>query len=566
MIKPKNQAVYIVGLFLTTLMIVTIVHNWLKTTEQQGLTQQIEQNTYVPVEQALGINLNTLNYYSTQWVFVDVAKQGSEWIILDSNGNRVRVAAEDKKYIPVDESGYPLEVPFVSPDGTPQRVRMITCDSSYPSGDYLVLFDGEGEIRIWGRDLTYRQESPGRYIVTLGGKHERINIDINKSTLGNHIRNLRVIMPGFHDNYEEQVFHPLFLERLQGFKVIRMVNLMKANGNQIVKWEDRTKPNDYTQAKESFGIAPEYMAELVNRTEADIWINIPHQADDNYVKMLAELLYYRLDSNKKIYVEYSNELWNRLFPQTRWLYSVSCENPETFVAATSEGDNLKCNQQLASFNFHVKRIAEIADIFAEVFTKEFDDRIVITVASQSAVPWKAEKLLQLFSDPNLNPKGYQPDALAIAPYFGHSIRKSETEEILEKMTVEQILDRSEEQMVKGTFAKMREHKAIADDYNIPLVAYEGGQHLSLPMRYRQNKTLVEKMIAANRSPRMGDLHRKYYKYWFDEVKGGIFAHYAYVREPGQGGSWGALETQDQLITEAPKYEALLDIIKYLKEK
>lgn len=41
----------------------------------------------------------------------------------------------------------------------------------------------------------------------------------------------------------------------------------------------------------------------------DIWINIPHAADDEYVTNLAKLIKDKLDPSLKVYVEYSNEVW-----------------------------------------------------------------------------------------------------------------------------------------------------------------------------------------------------------------------------------------------------------------
>jgi len=65
---------------------------------------------------------------------------------------------------------------------------------------------------------------------------------------------------------------------------------------------------------------------------------------------------------------------------------------------------------------------------------------------------------------------------------------------------------------------------------------------------------------------MGELYREYLKYWFDTANSGLFVNFSYVSPPGQYGSWGILEYQDQPISEAPKYQALIDIIDYLQQK
>lgn len=553
------------AIFILSLLIILAIHNFgnRKTdlVESQILEQNINPQSALAARQELGMNIHPLAYFSTQWVFVDMMKHGNPWITQDITlGGPWNT--ENIQEIPVDENGYPLEMPFIASNGTPQKVVTLTGNESYPSGDYLLLFDGEGEIEILNRKT--QKEGPGRYRITWTAG-SRIDVAIVKSVKGNHIRNIRLIMPGFEDNYEEQIFHPLFLERLQPFKIIRFMELMNTNDSKLVTWEDRTRPSNYTQARTGYGIAPEYIPMLANKTQADAWINIPHQADDNYIRELAKLLKQELDPNKKIYVEYSNELWNPLFEQNKWLQEAGCENPDTFLP--DKGNNNQvipgCNYYLSSVNFHVKKLALIAEIFDEVFQESFEDRIIIVAASQGVNFYLSEQLLLGFSNSKLNPKGYKPSALAVASYF---VPQVEADQKLDtNITVDELLDLAQENIEKEFPKRLLKQKQIADQYNVALIAYEGGQHF-VPPPMERTTPLTETMIAANRHPRMGDLYRKYLKSWFDTVGGGVSVHYSYVFPPGPFGSWGALEFQDQPISEAPKYQALLDTIEYLNQK
>lgn len=568
MLAKKNYI--IISLFLITLLSIILLNsftqpqnNSAELVESKTMEQNLSIQATIAAKPALGNDIGGLAYFSTQWVFVDLMKQGSEWITQNiTPGGPWNTGMIDQ--IPLDENGYPLELPFIAPDGTPQRVVTLTGNPSYPSGDYILLFDGEGEIEIFGRNLSYQQEGPGRYRITRTDG-DRINIAITKSVKGNHVRNMRLIMPGFEDNYEQQIFHPLFLERLQPFAVLRFMNLMEANNNKLITWEDRTKTDTYTQARRGYGMAPEYIPQLANRTEADIWINMPHQADDNYIRELATLLKQELNPDKKIYVEYSNEVWNAQFQQTQWLYQVGCENPDTFVKDESNQAQTipGCNHFLSSINFHVQRLARIAEIFAEVFQENFEDRIIIVAASQGVNPYLSEQILERFSNPKLNPQGYKPAALAVAPYFG--FRADRKEQVNENITVDELLDLAQEHIETKVLEFALQHKQIADKYNVALIAYEGGQHL-VPRPAQRETPLTQTMIEANRHPRMGDLYREYLKNWFDTVGGGAFANFSNVGTPSHFGSWGVLEYQDQAISEAPKYQALLDIIDYLQQK
>lgn len=51
----------------------------------------------------------------------------------------------------------------------------------------------------------------------------------------------------------------------------------------------------------------------------DAWVCVPHLADENYIRSMAQLFRANLDPDLKIYVEYSNETWNWIFQQTHYL-------------------------------------------------------------------------------------------------------------------------------------------------------------------------------------------------------------------------------------------------------
>jgi hypothetical protein len=90
------------------------------------------------------------------------------------------------------------------------------------------------------------------------------------------------------------------------------------NGSPLQEFSQRTLPTSQTQFSPK-GSALEYMADLSNETQKNMWICIPHQASDDYVLQVAQLLKARVRTGLKIYVEYSNETWNTLFSQTTYV-------------------------------------------------------------------------------------------------------------------------------------------------------------------------------------------------------------------------------------------------------
>ena len=59
-------------------------------------------------------------------------------------------------------------------------------------------------------------------------------------------------------------------------------------------------PQHQTQSRDE-GVSLEYMVELSNVLEADMWYCIPHAADDDYVRKAAELIKEKLHPDRKLY-------------------------------------------------------------------------------------------------------------------------------------------------------------------------------------------------------------------------------------------------------------------------
>ena len=65
-------------------------------------------------------------------------------------------------------------------------------------------------------------------------------------------------------------------------------------------------------------VSYETMLELCNRTGKHAWLCVPHQANDQFLQEFAQLVARLLRKDLKVFVEYSNEVWNGAFAQHRW--------------------------------------------------------------------------------------------------------------------------------------------------------------------------------------------------------------------------------------------------------
>lgn len=482
------------------------------------------------------INLYEINDWQPAWVFVDIMKMARDWSDCDN--------WKESPTVPLTSDGYPIEIPY----GNVSCVKSIWAHdwSHWPTGDYTLTFEGKGEIQLKGK--TY-SSSGGRvsFFVNMTTGDNSMILKINKSDKSNPVRNIHLIMPGYSNSFETQIFHPKFLEGLQGVSVIRFMNWTRTNyewseaepSASFFDWENRTKTSNFTQARK-WGVAPEYVVALANRLRADVWINIPHSASDNYVVNYAKFLNDNLNSDLKIYIEYSNELWNG-----------GTYRHQDY--ANKKGAALGFESGLATHYagraYHVYRSAQIFRIFENQFSN--DSRLVRVIASQAANSWWGQQLLKYFDSLIYNPHQVKIDALAIAPYFGGSLNPSSG------VTVDDILSLAQKSIYTDTQAWTRKNIEIIKDYCdkkglsdkcVKLVAYEGGQHLR-----SSNSATNDKLVEANRHPKMGDLFDEMFGVWETENPGGLFTIFVYASPYGKYGSWGMFEYQDQMDT--PKYNS-----------
>ena len=94
---------------------------------------------------------------------------------------------------------------------------------------------------------------------------------------------------------------------------------------------------------------------------------------------------------------------------------------------------------------------------------------------------------------------------------------------------------------------------------IPLIAYEGGQHLAADYAHENIAALNAVFDAANLHPRMQTIYMKYLQAWRN-AGGRYFAHFLSVGTWSKHGRWGALRDLYQAPSTAPKHLALQQFI------
>ncbi len=215
------------------------------------------------------------------------------------------------------QSNQGINIPLRASDGYPAQLPqgsyvartyvLMDLPHGYPSGQYRFRSSGRGRIRLSLRSVAGSRvvvNSPVNTTFQTDGINGVI-IEILSSDPNDPVHNIQLRMPRTSTTFNRHL-----LTFLRGFDCIRWMDLMRTNSSPISVWSQRTSTSYYSQAQTT-GVAYEYLIQLNNRVRKDAWVNIPHAADNNFIAQFAALLRDQLNPSLKIYVEYSNEVWNR---------------------------------------------------------------------------------------------------------------------------------------------------------------------------------------------------------------------------------------------------------------
>ncbi len=501
----------------------------------------------------MGINFTHLMDWSAEYAFVNIMHNARPWTSLGNGWG-------DGRAIDEDESGYVRSL--IPAEGTNKAQTVITLigtgKARYPTGDYLFLFDGQAattNIYFTQGASNVTALGTGRWLVQCdsldGSKAIQMEIKTIPDT-NNYPRNIRLIMPGYH-NYTNQldtnqVFAAEFLDRWQNFQVFRFMNWMKTNGSIVSNWAGRT-PHGYLFYTKDSGTPYEVLIDLCNLTGANPWFTLPHVADDDYVTNFAVLVKSRLDTNLFPYIEYSNESWNGIFPQNAYVQEKGVEMwPELAAEPWQAGQN-----------WYGMRSMQVHAIFTNVYGGH--EHLVRVAQGQASGPGIATKMMA--ANPGL---ASNLDAYAIAPYIEMNVSSTSsgdtpTLDEFAEMDVDDILDWMITKTLPDVIVpRMQSNYTFAQSNGLPLIAYEGGQSITLKASTGYANSNGWKVAEANKDPRMADLYMRYFKAW-ENTGCGLFTAYSSSTGYSTNGAWvmafGAFWDNQQPNDESPKYNALL---------
>ncbi|MGR3617835.1 MAG: hypothetical protein ACU0BB_17600 [Paracoccaceae bacterium] len=532
----------------------------------------------------VGINLADVTDWSTEQPFVDVFKTARPWIghLPRQWGGATFEDLEQADYLDVD--GWPVAIPpELSSVGT-VILTDLPEDATHTKGRYRLRFEGNGIVEVGGRAQNVRYgkgEVSFDFAPGLGPVDIRIQ-RTDRARKGDYVRNITVVKLDHEEVFQSGgLFNPDLIDRLEGFSVLRFMDWMKTNNSTMVKWQDRPRVTHYSWAHK--GVPVEIMLELANQLGADPWVTLPHLADDEFAQAFAVLVKDGLKEDRKVYVEYSNEVWNWQFSQASYADTMAQE---------------RWGARDSWLQYYAARSIEISQIWREVFGDSAKDHLVNVISSQTgwlglegqvfeAPLWRAE-----------NPDNPAPanffNAYAITGYIGGGLGYADNAEMVHSWLVESLALANDDADAKGLSGAEKDaytaqhrfdlavayawdelldgmvsdkpegsvadylsrmlpyHAEVAQANNLELIMYEGGTHVVGIGPSVDDDLLTEFFIHLNYSTEMGLLYEELLAGWFSSGSG-VFVAFNDVMNPTKWGSWGALR---HLSDTNPRWDVL----------
>ena len=305
-------------------------------------------------------------------------------------------------------------------------------------------------------------------------------------------------------------WNPNLLNDLAPFKIIRFMdwNATNDSNNPQANWSTRKqKTGDQTKAPVAF----EWQIDLCNRTKTDYWLNVPHEANlTSYPTSLAQLVHSQLDSSLRVYVEWSNEVWNGSFPQNAY--------------AATQGTNLNLPGSDKALAYQVYASVRVWDAFEGVFGKG-SPRLVKILSGQHAWNGPCTSLMTALGDSSINPNGSQPTAFAVAPYFsGTSLAALQTS-------------------AAGVASGLDSNATCASGKGLPLISYEGGA---------DSYSAGNGCTTLQHDSGMRSLYSSFLDTLLAHQKG------PFMQYTATGSCWGLKERTGDTLSTSPKYQGVTE--------
>jgi len=467
-------------------------------------------------EEYFGVNVGFLTDYDPI-IYADMFKQISSGRTWKKAGTET-LANLDANYWPTEDAGI-----VVRHDATNRQQR---------AGKYTLSFTGQADLTIGYttvftiQNKTYNA-STNTTTADLVASTTFSNLFLTFTNTIGGVKNVKLMRPvanGSSQSYSTStLFVPEMVNIMKKFNSLRFMDPTATNGNPQVAWSSRTLPANMQRGQMSW----EHVILLSNEVGADAYINIPHQANADYITKLAQLfkygsdgvnpytsvqvnpIYPPLNSNLKLYVEYSNEVWNTLlgFSQTQWnveqaaiLVNANYSHPLNFDGMFSASFPATSTSWTLCYRSAAWRGAEASKIFRSVFGDDLMMTRIRPLYCWQAdydggipLPWTASKGFELLT-------GYYQKNFGQAPnYFfwgGGGASYSNASGDCSTLTLDNVWTTNTFDI--NNWRPVEGDKFITSLYGLEYMSYEGGPSFGDNLGGTASCTIGEQALTDDR--------------------------------------------------------------------
>ncbi|MFT5157555.1 MAG: hypothetical protein ACI9NN_001856 [Bacteroidia bacterium] len=472
---------------------------------------------------------------------------------LDDNGAFVNLINHTNRYSNAtgyDSFGWPSSnFDLVLLDGRPATEWTSSIDDPEEyrvdySGRYAASFNGQADMSASGTSVSLENKNYDAntnittFEIVVGGfpnaNHGLVFLNFTNtrrttgSALSSGITQLKVNRPGYPLS-SNKTFTDEFISLCKAvdFDCYRFYNLQNIwNGEPTypatTQWQNRKTKNDATQTSMSSTTGKrdawcwEYIVELSNILNKDIWINIHTSADSNYVVGLANYLKNNLNPSINIYVENSNEVWSP---------SQATHGPYNAAQASFYGITFDQN--------YARRTVDLSNWFGSVFgVSEINKGIRVILAGQQGYHGRSDNHLNYINNTFGAPKNFIY-ANSTTVYFGSTEASSTDPDLINDGMMTEIND----QISNASNALHRNnHINKAKTWDLPggCTSYEGGPHLPAG----GGTANLDNQIRSHRTPKMNSVLKLNYEAGWKDLGGGLAMYFTLSSAYNRYGCWG----------------------------
>ena len=473
----------------------------------------------------LGINAGTIDSGMSQWVFTNMFKHAKEWRPVFTNNNWASFLFAGAVNTVFSSDGYPMKassnIGFETELGT---------NGEYPSGEYILQFQGNGNISLFGDAKNVSIVNSNKFQFTINNPTiNGIIVIITKPNVTN------IDLRQKQDENSTETFHRDYINAIKPFNAIRFSPWMvNRPGNSILNvntdWSTRRPPTYYTQVGQAM-VSIEYILELANLLSVDLWLSIPSSANSELIANMSQYIQNNINNlTKIIYIEQSSDKgFNNNNRSLQMQLVKSCKS--------IFGNDTRIKYVLSTWQYAYYE--NTIDMYTAADLSQFDYYSIAGDLSYG-VPF--------------NQNGYD---ITSASNFNTS----------------SILREIRQQIFKDEISWIYQIQKLALQLQIPLIAYNFGFLIHAPgfanrfynLQYpTQEQKLEDLIIESLRQSIVKDLYLDAMERWWKIGGGRIFLTNIvdYInRCPSGGGSCGyhsVLETLLQTPKNVPKYQAAIE--------